>query len=203
MKYNLSHLTQNSDQNVLGPIQDDEALFLYSLIKVTRIKNIVELGAQSGYSAKNFIEALDKKGTVISLDIDPCPKFSDNHITIIKNVKDIVDEDIPFEIDLLFFDCHDLEASKIFYEKMKNSNKITNNTIIVLHDTNSHPFNIGWSYKIEDKWIHQPVERKLVNFLHDEGWDGIVFHTKNEIHNSELPFRHGLTIMKKFEKLIV
>ena len=32
VNYDLAHLTQPENQNVSGPIQDDEALFLYSII---------------------------------------------------------------------------------------------------------------------------------------------------------------------------
>ena len=32
VNYDLTHLTQPENQNVSGPIQDDEALFLYSII---------------------------------------------------------------------------------------------------------------------------------------------------------------------------
>ena len=58
MKYDLSHLIQNSDQMVLGPIQDDEALLLFALCKVMMIKNIIEIGVLDGYSTNNFIKAV-------------------------------------------------------------------------------------------------------------------------------------------------
>ena len=41
--YDLTHLNQPSNQFVLGPIQDDEALFLYSIIRGSRLKYILEL----------------------------------------------------------------------------------------------------------------------------------------------------------------
>jgi O-methyltransferase len=62
--YNLRHLTQNSDQAVSGPIQDDEALFLYSLIRVMQMKRILEIGGLGGYSATNFVAAAGPDGVV-------------------------------------------------------------------------------------------------------------------------------------------
>jgi hypothetical protein len=38
VSYDLSHLTQSPDQRVQGPIQDDEALLLYALVKVMRLR---------------------------------------------------------------------------------------------------------------------------------------------------------------------
>ncbi len=58
-KYDLSHLIQNENQDVWGPIQDDEALFLYGLIRTARIKTILEIGGLNGYSSMNFLKALD------------------------------------------------------------------------------------------------------------------------------------------------
>ena len=58
VKYDLSHLSQPENQNVSGPIQDDEALFLYSIIRGCRLERILEIGGLSGYSAKNFLQAL-------------------------------------------------------------------------------------------------------------------------------------------------
>jgi hypothetical protein len=42
-KYNIEHLTQPDNQAVLGPLQDDEALLLYSLIKVTIMQKFMPL----------------------------------------------------------------------------------------------------------------------------------------------------------------
>ena len=59
VKYDLSHLTQSEDQNVGGPVQDDENLFLYSIIRGCRLSRILEIGGLDGYSAKNFLQAMD------------------------------------------------------------------------------------------------------------------------------------------------
>lgn len=46
--YSLSHLTQADDQRVGGPIQDDEALVLFALIRAMRLKRILEVGGLGG-----------------------------------------------------------------------------------------------------------------------------------------------------------
>ena len=191
MIYNLNHLTQPPHQRVVGPIQDDEALTLFGIIKVMRLKHIVEIGAHKGYSAKNFLEAVGNNGHVIGIDIFPTTKWSENHTTIIKNAKLVTSEEIPWEIDLIFYDCHDLEASMRFHSNMVKNNKITKRTILALHDTNLHP---GGK-------IHQPVEREMVNLLVEQGWSAICLHTRLEYHDESLPFRHGLTLMQQFVRL--
>jgi predicted O-methyltransferase YrrM len=76
-KYNIDHLIQPKEQVVLGPIQDDEALILFSIVHAMRLRYIVELGSQSGYSAQNFLKAVGPQGHVIGIDIAPTPKLAD------------------------------------------------------------------------------------------------------------------------------
>lgn len=73
VKYDLSHLVQNDDQFVHGPIQDDEALFLFAMIRTMRISRILEIGGLGGYSAKNFLRATEslKDSCVYTVDINP------------------------------------------------------------------------------------------------------------------------------------
>ena len=200
MIYNLSHLTQDSQQNVLGPIQDDEALFLYGFIKTTLIRNVVELGCQGGYSAKNFLAAVGEKGKVLSIDICPMHKLADNHFTLLKNAKYITENDIPFEeIQLAFYDCHDFDATVSFHYNMLNCKKITDNTTIVLHDTGLHHKPVCGGEQKNGGWAHQVVERQISNLLVKEGWSAIHAHARNSefVDGQPLAFRHGITILQK------
>ncbi len=43
-KYDLDHLIQTNKQDVIGPIQDDEALLLYSIVKGMRLNRVLEIG---------------------------------------------------------------------------------------------------------------------------------------------------------------
>lgn len=210
VEYNLGHLKQSDDQNKPGPIQDDEALFLFALIRVTRIKRIVEFGSTYGDSARNFLEAIKGDGTVYSVDWGVeaiCPKINDNHKVIIKNVADVTPEDLDnAPIDLLFFDCHAYEAQLCAFHKLKEAGIITDKTIFVFHDTNLLPTEdaLGYkdiSYEVEGGWVFCPPERQMVNDFKEMGYDIINLGTKKEVHNSNFPYRCGLSIACKFKPL--
>jgi hypothetical protein len=214
--YNLSHLTQADDQSKPGPIQDDEALLLFALIRVTRIKRIVEFGSTFGDSARNFIEAINGNGTVYSVDWGVeavCPKLADNHKVIIKNVADITPEDLDNEpIDLLFFDCHAYEASLCAFQNLKRAGIITDKTILVLHDTNLWPTKDApnssgteWpeiSYEVSNgAWRFCPPESQMVNDFKEMGYDILNLGTEKEVHSKDFPYRCGLSIARKFTPL--
>ena len=153
--YDLSHLTQGDMQMVMGPIQDDEALFLYSIIKGMRLKTIMEIGFGDGYSAKNFLKAVGNDGLVISIDNgDWVYNIQENHIGICKDAGLVEKEDLPVDkLDMIFFDCHNYECQISLFDKLRTANIITNKTVLALHDTNtwihnniivhSHTFNIS------------------------------------------------------------
>jgi hypothetical protein len=198
--YDLSHLTQPDSQDIFGPIQDDEALFLYSLIRGMRLKRILEIGGGFGYSANNFCKAVGENGVVYTIDINITPKMDDNHVVIVKNALKITPEDIDNqELHLVFFDCHEYNASLTCYNVLKNSNIITDKTILAFHDTNLYPIN---NRPTEEGFIHQPVERKLVNYFSDLGYNIFNLHTEVNVHNNEFPRRHGLSLAQNFKKFV-
>jgi len=172
--YDLTHLVGPANQYVLGPIQDDEALFLYSIVKGMRIKRILEIGGLNGYSARNFIKAMESDGVLYTVDINPVTTVSSNHKFIHKDAKDITSDDIDNQpLELIFFDCHEYDVQMNLYNKLLESNLINDNTLIALHDTNTHPTQIvSWSYQIgSSEWVHQQVERRMVNSFHDMGYN--------------------------------
>src|SRR3990167_3177658 len=208
--YNLQHLKQDDSQSKPGAIQDDEALLFFALIRVTRIKRILEFGSTPGYSARNFCEALNYEGMVYSVDwgVDGyTPKLTDNHIVITKNVADITAEDLDNEpIDLLFFDCHAYEAELCAFQNLKRAGIITDKTIFAFHDTNLLPneMALGYpniSYEVKDGWVFCPPERQLVNDFKEMGYDIINLGTERDVHNEKLPYRCVLSIARKFTPL--
>ena len=95
-----------------------EALFLYSVIRGSRLKRILEIGGLSGYSAKNFLEAVkfDKDGILYTCDISYVPVLSDNHKVIIKNAFDLSIDDVDhLPLDLIFFDSFKQTSQPCFF----------------------------------------------------------------------------------------
>lgn len=210
-KYDFSHLTQPANQRVGGPIQDDEALLLYAVVRSMRVRRVLEIGGLGGYSARNFLQAVkwDVNTAVYTVDINPVPSQASNHFTIQKDVALLQPEDVhALPLDLVFFDAHVLDQQMNMFVKFVNLGLITDDTIIALHDTNLHPKKTAqWSYPIaynngDAGYVHQEVERKMVNLLRKNfGYDAFCLHTRMARHDDILPTRHGVTLMKKFVEL--
>ena len=201
--YDLSHLTQPEDQAVMGPIQDDEALFLYSIIRGMRLKRILEIGG--GYSTKNFHQALRGEGMLYTADVEPMPVLGPNHKVILKNVLFIYPEDVDnAPLDLVFFDCHDYKFQMAMFIRLRDHGCITDDTIIALHDTNLHPQKfLKDAYPIDEGFVHVVMERQMTNDFKDMGYDVFSLHTNKLAHNPSFPFRHGVSICRKFKYLKV
>lgn len=212
--YDLSHLTGPANQWTLGPIQDDEALFLYSLIRGKRIRTVLEIGSYQGYSAKNFLEAMGEKGFLYSVDILVLTPLADNHRFIHKNASDLNADDLDNRVmELVFFDCHDYEISINTYHRLAESGVINDNTVIALHDTNYHHASSApcatWGKKIYDEhgnllaFGHAMDEKRMVNKLVELGYHAFCLHTTADKHDESFPQRHGITILSKFKPIPV
>lgn len=208
--YNLNHLTQAKDQSRPGSIQDDEALLFFALIRVTRIKRILEFGSYPGYSARNFCEAIGDEGAVYSADwgVDGVtPNQGRHHKVIFKNTADVTPEDLDnLPIDLVFFDCHAYEASLCAFQNLRRAGIITDKTIFAFHDTNLLPSELALgypniSYEVTDGWVFCPPERQLVNNFKEMGYDILNLGTTKDVHGVHLPYRCGLSIARKFNPL--
>jgi len=218
-KYDLSHLRQETSE-IYGPIQDDEALFLFALIKVMCLRHIVEIGGLFGYSAANFIKAIPSDGSVVTVDPAFQPSESPGigcnindrrHSLITKFAHEVVQEDLKIpHIDLIFFDCHDFESQLAFFKKF-DGKLITRDTILALHDTGTHPIHYGGV-----TFLHRgrefgnygslppchKVERSLSNTFMDMGYSPFHLHVNNKKMPTEsCKLRHGLTILSKTYRL--
>lgn len=209
MVYDLSHLTQVS-QNIFGPIQDDEGLLLFGLIRSMKLSTILELGGLWGYSAKNFLQAVGPTGVVFTVDTQVVDKMGENHICLHKNARDIDLTDFEnysqhLPVELVFFDCHDYDASITLYDKLLSLGVINNNTILALHDTGLHPEGVPicGTYEIEGGWVHQRCERQLVNLFVERGYHAFNAHMLPSKATPDLQYRHGLTIMQLHSPLVV
>lgn len=209
VNYNISHLDQPDNQNVSGPIQDDEALFLYSIVRGCRLSYILEIGGLDGYSARNFLQAMDyprnenEKYMMYTCDTNPVVAINDHHKVIIKDAIHLTPEDLDNnQLDMVFYDCHDMVQLNI-HNILLSKNIITDNTIIALHDTNlhydphQHPDSIF--NEIEKGFAHQTIERKIVNIFKKMGYDVFNIQTDASKHSDLFPVRHGISICRKFK----
>ena len=200
--YSLDHLTQPENQCVLGPIQDDEALVLYALIKCMRLRRVFEIGGLDGYSARNFLKAVGPEGIVYTVDYSYVAPQAENHKCLLKNALDVTSEDLDNQpLDLIFFDCHDMVQMEV-YERLLSKGLVNDSTVLALHDTNLHYVHVcAWAPWNGKGWVHQHVERDMVNIFKEKyGYDVFCYHTESRHHDEKLPFRHGITICKKFVK---
>ena len=142
----------------------------------------------------------NKNNILYTCDINPVPKLADNHVVITKNALELTKNDLDNQtLDLIFFDCHDMVQMDI-YKNFVDDNIINDNTIIALHYP---PYNLWGKYiKEEDGYAHQPVERQMVNIFKTLGYDIFSISTDSTKHNDNFPFRHGITICRKFKMLI-
>lgn len=187
MKYNLSHLTQG-DNPPLGPIQDDEALLLFSIIRVCGFKRVLEFGFGAGDSARNFLEAVGTDGHVYSVDINPLGTIAPNHTFIRNHCGLITQSDIGERVDMIFFDCHHPGQM----DALSNLS-VDERTMLALHDTGIHAEkNTGEAIEHGGGWVHQPVEWNMRFALENQGWRRIDFGGF-----PNLPMRHGITILQK------
>ena len=184
-------------QDVAGPIQADEAMLLFAIVRVTNTCRILELGGLDGFSAQVFLDALEAKGSNAKLyTVDLVEVKSQDggrrHKTIHKDAAELTMQDIDDEaIDLLFLDCHCYYATKTTVENMLKFNMLSENALIVLHDTGKHLYSkdLGWNRD----GIHQPAERLIARWLSGtQKWQRISFH---DDHRN--PFRHGVTVMQR------
>jgi hypothetical protein len=193
---------------------ESELFFLYGIISSINAKTIVELGGgTSGICSRLFLKAqkYNPDAKLFSVDILEMKKFSERHFTIQKDCGAVTTEDLQNErIDVLFFDCHTVVPQLDFYSKMLKNKLIDDDTILILHDTNlfHEPFaslakdsigNIG--YYSEEGYVHQWVERNLVNYFKLHGYDIFSLSTKKESHNQDHTHLFGLSVCQKFKPL--
>lgn len=206
----LSHLgSQGIKQQVIGPLQDDEALFLFALVRTSHVSRVLEIGGLLGDSARNFLRALRSKegGKMFTIDVNRVRRQDrpDRHIVIRKDANDFEAADIGHQpIDLLFLDCHNYQASVALVRRTLAGGLLSPSGYIVLHDTGLHArkvlrSSLPWLDRNASTsgsrlhWIHQPVERQLATWIERQyGWQRISFHD-----DDRKPFRHGLTVMQR------
>ena len=210
----MQHLGwQGREQAVLGPIQDDEALLLYAMIRTTQVRRVAEIGGYQGFSAQNFMAALRNKGpnaTLYTFDVNAVPQqravgSGPRHIPVVKDARDVNASDLHHApLDLLFLDCHDFSATTALLARLLGQTMLAHDAYVALHDTGLHPIPVFEGSRPivgnERLWIHQAAERKIADWLiHNDfrgHWQRISFHD-DWAATAPLRYRHGLTLMQR------
>lgn len=212
----MSHLLSYRENDAIGPLQRDEAIALFGIIRTLRPKVIVEFGFFHGHSAFNFLQALPADGRLFSYDIDADSikraktEFNfDRRFTFIgKSQTDFDPEDIGNRaIDFAFFDAaHELDLNIETFKRIVPH--LAAEAMVAIHDTGlwhrdhfapihetftrEHP----GVWKGEDLYAHQPGERAFIDWIVVEhpGFSAIHFHSTRTL-------RHGFTLLQRQRQL--
>jgi predicted O-methyltransferase YrrM len=216
-KYNLNYLNQYyTNEYASGPIQRDEAIFMFGLLKMIRPNVCLEFGFLRGHSAYTILNAIADDAALYSIDNDRYAndvagkyvKKYKNFKFINKNQDEISQVDFDNKkIDFVLFDAsHELKFNIASYKIIQPS--LSKNAFIVIHDTglwnkklmrnNRYNELKNIDYKeVEGNIAHQINERRFANWIITEKPEyGILhFHTLNII-------RHGLTVISNQNKIL-
>lgn len=205
-----------------GPIQRDEAMFLYSLVKMIRPETIVEFGLQFGLSAYNFVLAKDNFCHYYGFDIEEwciqkcwklCQNQPNTRFTKL-NCLDFNSRHIDErKIDLVFFDCaHHVEINKSTIANILPC--MSDDGIFIIHDTgifsteSRQYFPIEYRDNFPQMWHRWSNSHKdefvLVEERHTANWFKENYPNYEQIHfHSKIFFRCGMTFFQKKKILSV
>ena len=187
----INYNTSLGDQKKLQ-ISISQAQFLQTLIKISNIKSVLEIGSFTGFSALSMALVLPKDGSLISLDKNSefsnkaksfYKKANENKITqIIKPAIESLDElkNSKKKFDLIFIDA-DKENYINYYEKCMDL--VNKNGLIIID-------NVLWHGEVADK----SKDDRFTNIIRDFNK-----HIKkdNRVSKNIIPIGDGLTICIK------
>jgi hypothetical protein len=204
-KYLLGHLRYY--RGGPGPVQRDEALLLYSLVRTVDPKTIVEFGFYKGHSAINFLRAMSSESKLYSFDIwdgsvQLARRIHDKRFKFFhKSQADFQWPDIDnLPVDLAFFDAaHDFDLNALTFTRIKPC--LSERALIVVHDTGTYHVDFkGWETTVgyflgslpNAGYVHQPGERKFVNYIKSDvqGFAQVHLHSVSKL-------RCGLTLLQR------
>lgn len=212
----IDHLLSYRGENAIGPLQVDEALALFGIVRSLCPKTVVEFGFFHGHSAFNFLQALGPDARLVSFDIDEESaqraftefKFDGRFTFLHKSQTEFSPADLDGDqADLVFFDAaHELELNQITFGKIKAC--LAPSALIIVHDTGlwhknhfqpiHHEFvqTMSGRWLDESRYAHQPGERRFIDWIQENhpGFQAIHFHSLRTL-------RHGFTILQCHPRL--
>lgn len=116
---------------------------------------------------------------------------------LIKNGMELVPSDFKqSKIEILFFDCHDYDAQMTILSNLQKNKMLADRVVFVLHDT--YPYqSVSWAFETTDGYVHQVVERRMVNDLVADGWHAFGLRTDSKKLLMAIPNQHGVTVLTK------
>ena len=187
----INYNTSLGDQKKLQ-ISISQAQFLQTLIKISNIKSVLEIGSFTGFSALSMALVLPKDGSLTSLDKNSefsnkaksfYKKANENKITqIIKPAIESLDElkNSKRKFDLIFIDA-DKENYINYYEKCIDL--VNENGLIIID-------NVLWHGEVVDKSKND----KFTNIIRDFNKH---VQKDNRVSKNIIPIGDGLTICIK------
>jgi len=208
----ISHLTSYRENDAIGPLQRDEAIALFGIIRSLRPKVVVEFGFFHGHSAFNFLQALPADSQLFSYDIDPesirraKSEFGfDPRFTFIgKSQTEFDATDIRRQtIDFAFFDAaHELDLNQETFRRIVPH--LATEGMLAVHDTGLWPrehfqsIHHEFEREMPGEWVtenlyaHQPGERRFIDWILSEypEFSAIHFHSTGTL-------RHGFSLLQR------
>ena len=187
----INYNSSLGDQKKLQ-ISISQAQFLQTVIKISDIKSVLEIGSFTGFSALSMALVLPKDGSLISLDKNSefsnkaksfYKKANENKITqIVKPAIESLDElkNSKKKFDLIFIDA-DKENYINYYEKCMHL--INKNGLIIID-------NVLWHGEVADKSKND----KFTNIIRDFNKH---IQKDNRVSKNIIPIGDGLTICIK------
>jgi len=205
------HLGLYREETAAGPLQRNEALLLFALVKVIRPQTVVEFGFSSGHSSYNFLQAMDVESRLYSFDIgDRSAEIAQRYFRKRRNFRFLQKSQDAFsasdidgrQIDLAFIDAaHELNINKKTFAAILPC--LAPDAIIAVHDTGTWARSQMQSVHTQfaegkpgdwinpDEFQHERDEREFVNWIiTDYPFHALHFHTLRCI-------RHGMTLLAR------
>ena len=212
----VSHLLSYREDDAIGPLQRDEAMALFGIIRTIQPDTLVEFGFFHGHSAYNFLQALSPDARLFSYDV--CPdaawrarnefRFDRRFNFFHKSQTDFDPRDLGGRrIGFVFFDAaHDIALNTATFERILSH--LADDALIAVHDTGlwhrkdfkplHHSFiqEVPGQWLNEDLYAHQPGERAFIDWILDEHpqFSAINLHCTAVL-------RHGLTLLQRHHRL--
>lgn len=184
--------------DALGPIQYDEAVFLYGLALTIAPKKVLEFGSLLGHSTRVWLEAGCEVTAVdvkISHEVAALQRKFPGMLELVQMPMEEYLPNFKDRFDLVFWDAgHHFATSVQTFE-----NNLLNfaDAMHVVHDTGVWHYDVApqhvqnnWPNSFKRYHTHQPDEVRFVLYLIGRGFHCIDFNTTRK-------FRHGLSVLKR------